>query len=829
MEGDAPARERKKNPTVPCQWCAAARLLPGTHGIPFRSGAMDTLAAMSWSPPGLNRDEAEGLPSDTTRASMDGQHGTALKTTDMKSMPSGPKGFEKSSNAQNKDVQRALARIGQGSLLEAEAIYKRLIKEGTRNHRVFGDLGAICIMQGRTQEGITFLKEAIAINPYHRDTLRNLGHALKEQGELDGAIVSYGKALSIKPNDPEALLNLGNALKEQGRLDAAIDSYGKALAIQPNHLEALGSLGAALHMQGDLEGALAAYGKVLSIQPNHPQALNDLGITLYKQGKPDAAVTAFKKALTVQPSYPGALNNLGNVLKEQGDLDGAIASYRKALSIEPNYPEALLSLGHTLREQGQPDAAIDSYRKALTIQPNYLEALESLGVALDVQGDPEGALTTYGKILSIEPNHPQALNNLGVILHKQEKLDAAITAFKKALAIQSSYPEALNNLGNVLQDQGDLEHAIISYKKALSIKPNYPKAMDNLGTALCTQGNLEGAITCYRKAIALSDADYVDAHVNLSLALLLSGDHEHGWEEYEWRFRQNRKEKFYHAHPQIEQWTGHNHSPGERLLIVSEQGLGDTLQFMRYLPCLDSSTMDVSFCAQPKLHGLIQSSGIIRNLLTPEEANATTTGKWLTLLSLARILKVSPDNPLVTRPYIKVAEENIVAWQEKLSNEKRPIIGINWHGNPQTEKAALQDRSLPLDAFAPVAKKTEATFLSLQKGFGAEQLTDCPFRHRFVACQEEINQTWDFVETAAMIMNCDLIITSDTAVAHVAGGLGKTTWLLLASVPDWRWGMAGERSTWYPSMRLFRQQQLGNWAGVMDRVVRALGASATIN
>ena len=585
------------------------------------------------------------------------------------------------------------------------------------------------------------------------------------------------------------------------------------------------ALGVALKNQGDLEGAITYYRKALTIKPNYPEALFKLGVALQLQGNLDAAITSYRKTLTIQPNHPKALVNLGAALQMKGDLDVAIISYRKALAIQPNYPDGLNNLGSALQKQGDLEGSILSYRKALAIQPNHPDTLNNLGSALQKQGDLEGSILSCRKALEIQPNHPNALNNLGIVLQKQGDLEGSILSYRKALSIKPSHPDYLSNLGTALQKQGDLEGAVFSYKKALAIQPNHLIALYNLGKALHKQGDLEDAILSYRKVISL-DENNEASHFNLSLCLLLSGDYENGWKGYERRFR---KEKFCHAHPQIEQWTGHNHSPGERLLIVSEQGLGDTLQFMRYLPYLDSSTMDVSFCAQTKLHGLIQSSGITRNLLTPEEANATTTGKRLPLLSLARILKVSPDNPLVTRPYIKVAEQKIMEWQEKFSNERRPIIGINWQGNPKAEKEALQDRSLPLDAFAPVAKKTEATFLSLQKGFGAEQLTDCPFRHRFVACQEEINQTWDFVETAAIIMNCDLIITSDTAVAHVAGGLGKTTWLLLASVPDWRWGMAGERSTWYPSMRLFRQQQLGNWAGVMDRVVRALGASATIN
>ncbi|TGG87752.1 MAG: tetratricopeptide repeat protein [Aphanocapsa feldmannii 288cV] len=502
-------------------------------------------------------------------------------------MSSKPKGFAKNNNAQNKDTQQALKLIYQGKLKEAEFIYRKLIQEGVKDEVIFSNLAAICKIQGKNQEMVELLKEA----------------------------------LSIKPNSPDALSNLGSALK----------------------------------WQGDLEGAIASY----------------------------------KKALSIKPNSPDALNKLGSTLRLQGDLEGAIASYRKALAIKPN----------------------------------------SL--------------------------------------------------------------EVLNNLGNALQHQGDLEGAIASYRKALSINPQHP-----------------------------------NVHFNLSYVLLLSNDYDNGWKKYEWRFYKIKPDKP-HAHPQVEQWNGHNHSSGEKLILVSEQGLGDTLQFMRYVPYLRSTGMDVSLCAQPKLHGLIQSSGITTALYTPEQANSITTGKWLPLLSLPRHLNVRPDNPLIDTPYIKIPEQKVLEWKQKLASEKRPVIGINWQGNPLVEKTNLADRSLPLSSFAPIIERTGVSLLSLQKGFGSEQLTDCSFLHRFVGCQGEISQIWDFVETAAMILNCDLIITSDTAVAHLAGGLGKPTWLLLRNVPDWRWGIAGETSFWYPSMRLFRQRERSNWPEVMQRVVTALESFAS--
>ncbi|MXY63495.1 MAG: tetratricopeptide repeat protein, partial [Synechococcus sp. SB0665_bin_28] len=363
------------------------------------------------------------------------------------------------------------------------------------------------------------------------------------------------------------------------------------------------------------------------------------------------------------------------------------------------------------------------------------------------------------------------------------------------------------------------QEGIAYYKKALAIDPDSPRSLANLGVALILSGELQEASNTCRKAISLRP-DYIPAHWSLSFSLLSSGDYENGWKEYEWRFR---VEDTLHAHlPQLKKWNGSSHCSRDSLVLVSEQGFGDIMQFMRYILYLRKRGMIVAFCTRTKLHGFIQSSGITSEIYSPEEVHQLTTREWLPLLSLPMHLKIRPDNPLIQEPYIKAPAERILYWKQKLSSENRPIIGINWQGNASTEIHMLRGRSLPLETFTPLTENIDASFLSLQKGDGSEQLTDCKFLDRFVDCQEEINQTWDFVENAAIIMNCDLIITMDTSVAHLAGGLGKTTWLLLHKPCDWRWGMEGDTTFWYPSMHLFRQRERGNWQEVMDRVAMAL-------
>jgi len=234
--------------------------------------------------------------------------------------------------------------------------------------------------------------------------------------------------------------------------------------------------------------------------------------------------------------------------------------------------------------------------------------------------------------------------------------------------------------------------------------------------------------------------------------------------------------------------------------------------------------IDLSFCAPEKLHSLIKDSGIHPNPLSPKECSLIKEGKWIPLLSLPRYLQVNPNNPIISEPYIFSTNELKKKWQNILSKENRPIIGINWQGNPNVEKGALRGRSLPLETFSTVARKNNYNFLSLQKGFGSEQLKSCSFKNKFVQCQSQIDVTWDFLENAAIIENCDLIITSDTSIAHLAGGMGKPTWLLLHHLPFWTCGLREESTFWYPSMKLFRQKERHNWQEVMERVSMALSS-----
>ena len=475
-----------------------------------------------------------------------------------------------------------------------------------------------------------------------------------------------------------------------------------------------------------------------------------------------------------------------------------------------------------LINQGKLQDAEEIYRKLIAEGTKNHITYGNLAAFCGMQGKFDELIELLKKSLEIKPNYPDAHYNLGIALKKQGDLDAAIASFNTALQLKPNYPDAHNNLGIALKNQGDLDAAIASYNTALQLKPNYPDAHNNLGVALKEQGDLDAAIASYNTALQLKP-NYAYFQLNLSMAELLAGNYKSGWQRYEYRFQQKKDTSKPHALPKCNQWSDElTLKTTSQLLLVTEQGLGDTLQFMRYATVLRDEGISVSFCAQPKLHSLIKASGIDPSPLTPQQANDVCEGQWIPLLSVPRHLKVSPKKPIITEPYIKTTDELNAKWAGILTDEQRPVIGINWQGNPKVEKTGLRGRSLALETFAPITGSSQISFISLQKGFGSEQLETCSFKDRFVSCQDQVNEIWDFLETAAIIANCDLVITSDTSVAHLAGGMGKTTWLLLHKVPDWRWGLEGDTTFWYPSMRLFRQKERGNWNEVMRRVAEAL-------
>tara|TARA_Y100001968_G_scaffold325373_1_gene366480 strand:+ start:429 stop:1547 length:1119 start_codon:yes stop_codon:yes gene_type:complete len=358
-------------------------------------------------------------------------------------------------------------------------------------------------------------------------------------------------------------------------------------------------------------------------------------------------------------------------------------------------------------------------------------------------------------------------------------------------------------------------------KQLYLLKPYSYDLLFKLGNILSHEGRLNQSIKAFRKAISLKD-DLWGIHYNLALALLSYGDYENGWIEYRSRIYINPPVNV-HFRPKLPCWNGDLSNKEKKLILISEQGLGDTIQFIRYAKVLERIGFDVSVGVIEPLLDIIKASNVVKRVYSLSDLSSFQSGFWSSLMTVPEYLNVSPSNPILVDPYIKSSKDKYDYWSCKLCDEKRPIIGINWSSNASIENSPKhKGRSIPFNIFSSLIKNTTFKFVSLQKSKDKEIFKAYGMKRFFVDAQDEISSSLDFLDTAAIIQKCNLVITSDTCVAHLAGAMGKKTWLLLKNNPDWRWGNFGNESFWYPSLRLFRQSKDSSWEEVIDKVKEEL-------
>ena len=610
--------------------------------------------------------------------------------------------------------------------------------------------------------------------------------------------------------------NLGTVFHALGQAAEAVSCYQQAVALDPSHAGALHNLGNLLKDGGNLSDAIACYRQALHINPNQAETHYNLGLALVERRELAEAVSCFRHAVRLNPDHAGAFNDLGNALKDQGQADEAIACYRRALRVDPHHPDAHANLALALFEGGDLEEAALCYVQALRINPNHANAHNNLGLAFSAQGKLDEAVAYYRRALALKPDYAEAYSNLGNALKGQRKWEEAVGCYHRALELKPDYAEAHSNLGNALADQGKLEEAIKCYHRALQLKPDYVDAHLNLGCSFCDQGKLDEAFVCYRRALALKP-DFADAHWNHSLLMLLTGDFERGWAEYEWRWQ--TKLKYFQPRGFSQPlWDGRPLA-GRTILLHDEQGLGDTIQFVRYAPLVKERVGTVLFECHPRLLPLLKESAGIDQIVA-RGAPLPPFDVRMPLLSVPAIFGSTLVNIPAPVPYLRADSERIAYWAKELAGLRGLRIGIAWQGDSDNTKD--RQRSVSLAQFEPLAQVNDVRLVSLQKGPGAGQLHALAGRLTVFDLGDRLDAEAAFIDTAAVMMNLDLIVAVDTAVAHLAGALGVPVWLALPFVPDWRWLLEREDSPWYPQHRLFRQKRPGDWSEVFERIAGAL-------
>ena len=499
---------------------------------------------------------------------------------------------------------------------------------------------------------------------------------------------------------------------------------------------------------------------------------------------------------------------------QRGNSQQAEKIYWQVLEYAPNNikADACNSLGIIFTKQGQYEQAIACYQQALNLEPNYIDACKNLGVVFTQQGQYGQAIDCYLQALELEPNCAGSYNNLGAVFMKQGQYGQAIDCYLQALNLNPNYIDAYNNLGTVFTEQGQYRQAITCYQQALNLDPNYIDAYNNLGTVFTEQGQYEQAIACYIQALGLNPGDAL-AHFNLAFILLLAGDFEHGFAEYEWRWQCPQHLESYPSRKLSQPlWDGSD-LDGRTLLLHSEQGFGDTIQFIRYAPLIaQRGGRVVAECQEPLIRLLKTVAGIeqlvVRGNALPEfHVHAP-------LMSLPRILGTTLENIPAQVPYLIAPKSSI---KLKAASASQLKVGIVWAGSSTNQRD--RTRSCFLSHFFKLLNTPSVAFYSLQKGPRAAELAQLASE---LPIQDLSSHLSDFADTAAAVAQLDLVITVDTSVAHLAGAMNKPAWALLSFSPDWRWMLGREDSPWYPSMRLFRQEFPGDWAGLLQQVETAL-------
>lgn len=589
---------------------------------------------------------------------------------------------------------------------------------------------------------------------------------------------------------------------------------------RPADVVSLLQQGLALHMQGQLELAQSHYEALLREHPRQFDALHLLGYIAHQRGQHERAIELIREALEVEPLQATAHLNLGNAVAALQRPELALACFDRALQLRPEYADAHMARANLLTQNGYHEAAMASYDQALQINPEHVDVWINRGNALRTQKRLDEALASYDQGLRLRPDSSHGHYNRANVLQDLERHEEAIAHYDLALVADPGFAEAANNRGVSLLALGRAAEALPSIDQALALKPVYPFASYNRGNALRDLGFYPEALASYAHAQQLSP-EYGRAYWNEALCRLMIGDFEEGWRKHEWRWKTDTFTSPYRNFPQP-LWLGDAPLQGKTILLHAEQGYGDTLQFCRYIPLVAALGATVVLEVQAPLVTLLSGLPGIAQLVAAG-APLPPVDYQTPLLSLPLAFQTTLAS-IPPAPYLSAEPLQAEAWRDRLGTRNRPRVGLAWSGSA----AHVNDfrRSIPLAQIVPLLDNQRIQFISLQKEVRER---DQPVLDQHPEMFDPRDQLGDFADAAALLSGLDLVIAVDTAVAHLAGALGKPVWLLLPVAPDWRWLLERRDSPWYGSARLFRQSAAGDWDTVVAEVAQALAEFAAAN
>jgi len=615
--------------------------------------------------------------------------------------------------------------------------------------------------------------------------------------------------------DPTATLRRAAALHQRGQLHEAEALYRAVLAVRPDHFDALHLLGVLKHQSGEPVEALKLIGQALRSNERAASAHSNYGIVLAVLERHQEALEYYNRALALRPDFAQALYNRGNALNALGRIQDALASFERALAVKPDYAEALANRAQILRQLGREPEALASFDRALALMPRDADTFTARGNTHYAMRSYAAALADYERALALRPDAAPLHNNKGNALREFGRPQEALACFDRALALDPGYADAYSNRGNALLELNRPAEALADYDRALARKPDFTYALVNRGNALRYLGRCEEALASLERALALAP-ELAEAHWNKALLLLSFGDFERGLPEYEWRWRREGELKPREFAQPL--WRGEGLA-GRTILLHAEQGFGDSIQMLRYVPMVVAKGGKVVLELPDSLVPLI---GRIDGVAMARRGTPLPAfDKHCPLLGLPLAFGTTLSTIPAAVPYLLAPAERAAKWRALLPREKRPRVGLVWSGKPSHKND--HNRSIALARLAPLLSLPGFDFISLQREYRDADLATLATFPNLGRLEAMLT---DFADTAAVIEQLDLVITVDSAVAHLAGAMGKPVWILLSAVLDWRWLLEREDSPWYPSARLFRQPEIDDWASVIARVVRELSTFA---
>ncbi len=582
-----------------------------------------------------------------------------------------------------------------------------------------------------------------------------------------------------------------------GRLLEAEQLCRLVLQKVPSQIDAMQLLGAILNLTGQYAEAVQLLREAIRQAPGHAHLHNNLGMSLHRLEKPHEAIQVFRKALEIRPDFAKAHNNLAVALMRLGHIDEAVIACREAIRLQGDFKEAYNNLGLALKKKRELENAIASFEKAVNLDGEYAEALSNLGLALIAQACPEPG--------------------------RRDRLKEAAEYLQKTVSLVPNSAEFRNNLGILFNRQGRFEEAVAASEKAITMRPDYVEAHNNLGTALIELGQFSEAKTAFERAITI-DPQCAEAHHNRSLVLLLTAQFEEGWKEYEWRWRHKGFSTPLRPFSQ-ELWDGSVNNV-TKLLVWGEQGIGDEVQFSGLIRHIMSMGITVVIECDHRLAPLLRRSFPVTVVVertdppSPLLKDPSITHQ-IPMASIPRVLGLTPNSMPFQNPFITPSEEKRNRIRSEYKADGEPVlVGISWRSGNRQEG---QKRSIGLDYWGPILNAPGVRFVNLQYGECSSELQAVHKRFGVEVLEDErINSLRDLDSFSAQVAAMDIVISVDNSTVHFAGAMGVKVWTMLPTVPDWRWGLVGDKTRWYPTMRLFRQAERGKWEPVISNVAKEL-------